>query len=51
MESNLVTFFGSFLKKEEEGFKGISTTSKPSFLIPQIGEIWKKSRTNKLLTK
>ena len=51
MESNSITFFGSFLRKEGEGFEGISTTSNPLFLILQIGEIWKKSRTNKLLTK
>ena len=34
-----------------EGFKGVSTTSNPSFLISQIWEIWRESRVNKLLTK
>ena len=34
-----------------EGFGGVSTTSNPSFLIPQIGEIWRENRIDKLLTK
>ena len=33
-ESNSITFFGSFLKKEGEEFGGVSTTFNPSFLIP-----------------
>ena len=33
-ESNLITLFGSFLRKEGEEFGGVSTTSNPSFLIP-----------------
>ena len=33
-ESNSITLFESFLRKEEEEFEGISTISNPSFLIP-----------------
>ena len=47
----LITLFGSFLRKKNEGFGGVSTTSNPSFLIPQIGEIWRESRVDKLLIK
>ena len=35
---NSITLFGSILGKEGEGlegFRGVSTTSNPSFLIPQ----------------
>ena len=32
-ESNSITLFGSFLKKEGEGFGGVLTTSNSSFLI------------------
>ena len=32
---NFNGLFGSFLRKEEEGFERVSTTSNPSFLIPQ----------------
>ena len=28
-ENNLITLFGSFLRKEGEGFGGVSTTSNP----------------------
>ena len=31
--SNPITLFGSFLKKEGEGFGGVSTPSNPLFLI------------------
>ena len=31
--SNLITLFEIFLRKEREGFGGVSTTSNPSFLI------------------
>ena len=34
-ESNSITLFESFLRNEREGFGGVSTTSNPSFLIPQ----------------
>ena len=37
--------------RDLEGFGGVSTTSNPSFLIPQIGEIWRENRIDKLLTK
>ena len=40
-----------FLRNEREEFGEISTTSNPSFLILQIGEIWMESRLDKLLTK
>ena len=33
-ESNSITLFGSFLRKEGEGFGGVLTTFKVSFLIP-----------------
>ena len=33
-ESNSITLFGSFLRKEVEEFGEVSTTSNPSFLIP-----------------
>ena len=33
-ESNSITLFESFLRKEGEEFGGVSTTSNPSFLIP-----------------
>ena len=33
-ESNPITLFERFLRKEREGFAGVSTTSNPSFLIP-----------------
>ena len=36
--------------RDLEGFGGVSTTSNPSFLIPQIGEIWRENRIDKLLT-
>ena len=32
-ESNSITLFGSFLKKEGKRFGEVSTTSNPSFLI------------------
>ena len=50
-ENNSITLFGSFFKKESEGFGGLLTTSNPSFLIPKIEEIWKENRVDKLLTK
>ena len=37
--------------RDLEGFGGVSTTSNPSFLIPQIEEIWRENRIDKLLTK
>ena len=37
--------------RDFEGFWGVSTTSNPSFLIPQIEEIWRENRIDKLLTK
>ena len=37
--------------RDLEGFGGVSTTSNPSFLIPQIGEIWRENRIDNLLTK
>ena len=33
-ESSSITLFESFLRKEGEGFGGVSTTSNISFLIP-----------------
>ena len=36
-ESNLITLFGSFLRKKGEGFEGVSTTSNSSFLISPVG--------------
>ena len=35
MESKSITLFGSFLRKEGEGFGGVSSTSNLSFLIPR----------------
>ena len=37
--------------KDGKGFGGVSTTSNPSFLIPQIEEIWRESKVDKLLIK
>ena len=37
--------------EEGEGFGGVLTTFNPSFLIPQIGDIWNESRVDKLLIK
>ena len=48
---NVITLFGSFLRNEGEGFRGVLTTFNPSFLIPQIGDIWNESRVDKLLIK
>ena len=40
-----------FFKEVGKEFGGVSTTSNLSFLIPQIGEIWREGRVDKLLTK
>ena len=37
-------FVWMFFKEGGEGFGGVITISNPSFLILQIGEIWKESR-------
>ena len=38
-------------ERDLEGFGGVSITSNSLFLIPQIGEILRENRVDKLLTK